>query len=64
MISARRWWAALLLVALLLAGGAAAWSFYGHPSPKAPARARQVMATESDGRTAFMFGQHNEIAEE
>ncbi len=48
MVSAKRWWVALLMVALLTAGGVAAWVYYIHPSPRTPARARQVMATEPD----------------
>lgn len=52
MVSAGRWWVALLLVALLLAGGAAAWLYFGQPSPKVPARARQVMASELADWTA------------
>jgi hypothetical protein len=52
MVSARRWWVALLTAALLLAGSAAAWLYFGPPSPKAPARARQVMATELEDRAA------------
>lgn len=49
MISAKRWWVALLMVALLTAGGVGAWVYYNHPSPRTPARARQVMAAEPDG---------------
>lgn len=48
MISARRWWVALFTVALLLAGSAAAWVYFNQPSPKVPARARQVMAAEPE----------------
>jgi hypothetical protein len=54
MISAKRWWVALLMVALLTAGGVAAWVYYIHPSPRTPARARQVMAAEPDGYYARM----------
>ncbi len=52
MISAKRWWVALLMVSLLTAGGVAAWVYYIHPSPRAPVRARQVMAAESDAFNA------------
>ncbi len=52
MISAKRWWVALIIVALLTAGSVAAWVFYIQQSPRAPARARQVMAADADGYCA------------
>ncbi len=60
MVSARRWWVALLAVALLLAGSAVAWLYYGHPSPKTPAKARQVMAADPGSRPEhFPVGKKN-----
>lgn len=57
MVSAKRCWVALLLVALLLAVGSAAWIYYGHPSPKVPARARQVMAIGLEDWTAILHSE-------
>jgi len=47
-------------VALLLAGSAVAWLYYGHPSPKTPAKARQVMAADPGSRPEhFPVGKKN-----